>query len=121
MEPQTLPFGRHRGTPLPEVPAGYLRWLLAEAKLSSGLRTALAAELQARGVEVPPAPPRKEPRCDRHPAAGFLCSWLVDAIGRRHVRATCATCGRRLGFVPATGEYAEMADAALAAVGRAPR
>jgi hypothetical protein len=47
----TLPFGRHRGEPLDTVPSGYLRWLLQECRsLSSGLRSAVAGELQARGV-----------------------------------------------------------------------
>ena len=54
-----LPFGRHQNKPLAEVPADYLGWLLREAKLSSGLRSAVAGELERRGLVAPPQP---EPR-----------------------------------------------------------
>jgi hypothetical protein len=52
--PTPLPFGKHKGRPLAEVPASYLSWLLAEVKLSSGLRCAVAAELTRRGPYSPP-------------------------------------------------------------------
>jgi hypothetical protein len=52
-----LPFGRHKNQPLSEVPESYLRWCIETCKLSSGLRSAVAAELTSRGIEVPPAPP----------------------------------------------------------------
>jgi uncharacterized protein (DUF3820 family) len=32
----TLPFGRHKGKPLGDVPGDYLRWMLKECRLSSG-------------------------------------------------------------------------------------
>jgi uncharacterized protein (DUF3820 family) len=40
----TLPFGRHKGKPLAEVPVDYLLWALRECKLSSGLFAAVAGD-----------------------------------------------------------------------------
>jgi hypothetical protein len=96
----SLPFGVYRQVPLPEVPSSYLAWALEVPKLSSGLRAALSAELQSRGLTPPPAPPTPAPpRCQRCPGAGYVLSRAVDAIGRPHVRATCQRCGRHLAFV----------------------
>jgi hypothetical protein len=50
MNTHVLPFGRHRGEPLSSVPTDYLAWLARTVPLSSGLRGAVAAELQRRGV-----------------------------------------------------------------------
>jgi hypothetical protein len=50
----TLPFGRHGGLTLDEVPTDCLIWFLGNVeKISSGLRAAITAELKLRGV-VPP-------------------------------------------------------------------
>jgi hypothetical protein len=97
--PISLPFGKHRGLPLAQIPADYLSWLLGAAKLSTGLRGAVAAELTRRGVSTPPAPPRA-----RMPACWFCGSgrvrfdWLQDTIGRRQLtdrsRATGSPAGR---------------------------
>lgn len=38
-EALTLPFGKHKGVPLTEIPSGYLRWALAEGVLRSALLT----------------------------------------------------------------------------------
>jgi hypothetical protein len=107
-----MTFGRHEGKPLAEIPGEYLEYALRSPrfKLAAFLRQRMGEELRRRGIEPPPAPPPREPACPKHPNVGFLCSWKVDSLGRRHVRASCATCGRHLGFVPAVGEYAEMAD-----------
>jgi hypothetical protein len=56
MTETTLPFGKHKGKALGEVPGGYLAWLASACKLSAGLRDAVAAELCARGLPVPPTP-----------------------------------------------------------------
>jgi hypothetical protein len=53
----TMPFGKHAGKPLGEVPSGYLAWLIREFKLSSGLRAAVPDELTRRNVDTPPPPP----------------------------------------------------------------
>jgi hypothetical protein len=116
----TMTFGRHEGKALTEIPTQYIEYALHSPrfKLSAFLRQRMGEELRRRGIEPPPAGPAREPVCPRHPGVGFLCSWKVDSLGRRHVRATCATCGRNLGFVPAVGEYAEMADLAGGVTGR---
>jgi hypothetical protein len=51
--PMTLYFGRHRGQALDAVPSSYLTWVLeTKIKLSSGLKSAVLAELQSRGISV---------------------------------------------------------------------
>jgi hypothetical protein len=112
----TLPFGKHQGRPLPEVPPDYLKWLLRACKLSSGLRDAVAGELQSRGLEAPPqAPPRPVAPCRDHPGAGVHYRWQEDRAGRKHIRAECASCHRFLTFPPVRPAYTGLADAASSA------
>ena len=44
---RSLPFGKHRGTPLEKVPTQYLRWVLSTVDLDRypGLRPAIKARL----------------------------------------------------------------------------
>jgi hypothetical protein len=44
----TMPFGRHRGLPLPDVPGRYLSWLAGLPDLAEPLGSQVAAELQRR-------------------------------------------------------------------------
>ena len=116
--PLSLPFGKHRDEPFEQVPTSYLTYLL-RGKLSASIRTAVAAELQRRGIPVPdpaPAPPRPVPSCQRcrdkgETDAGFSCSWDEDAGGHRRVRASCARCGRFLTYLPSQPPYTDQADA----------
>lgn len=50
---RSLPFGKHRGTPLEKVPTQYLRWVLSTVDLDRypGLRPAIKARL-ALGATV---------------------------------------------------------------------
>ncbi len=49
-----LLFGRHRGTPITEVPTPYLEWLSApERELYPDTRHAVTAELARRRAEAP--------------------------------------------------------------------
>lgn len=43
-----MPFGRHKGRPLSEIPSEYLSWLLRECDLRPWLHDAVEAELQDR-------------------------------------------------------------------------
>jgi hypothetical protein len=109
----TLPFGKHAGQELRTIPTDYLRWALSACKLSSGLRSALAGELEGRGIEAPQqAPPRKVAPCRDHPTAGVRYAWQTDSAGRRHVRASCGGCDRFLCFAPAVEPYTTQADLA---------
>jgi hypothetical protein len=102
----TLPFGRHRGADLADVPAGYLAWLLEEATLRSDvLREAIRAELAERleleprtvTVAVPARPPAALAPAVRqivtagfravtrkaHPDVGGSTALMRDAIAAR--------------------------------------
>jgi hypothetical protein len=110
--PPTLPFGRYRGVALGDVPTSYLAWALANLKLSSGLRAALADELTSRGVTPPPAPPpRPLPSCPGCPLGTALAHWQEDRLGRRRIKVSCWRCGRGLGFLPEVEPYIGQADA----------
>jgi len=43
-----MPFGRHKGEPLDEIPDSYLRWLLHRADLREPLRSDVQDELRRR-------------------------------------------------------------------------
>jgi hypothetical protein len=119
---QTLPFGKHKGVPLCDVPDTYLTWVLRQCKLSSGLRTAVAEQLHARGIEPPEPAPPAEPTCPRcGPAAGHRYHWQVDSLKRRHIKRTCTGCGQWQGFAPAVPPFTEQADLADLAEPRRPK
>jgi hypothetical protein len=111
--PGTLPFGKHKGRPLPDVPTSYLTWLAREAKLSSGLRAAVEGELQRRGVTPPAPPPPPPPPCSRCGLAGMLHRWMEACNGRRMIRRTCRRCGTFCGFAPRVEPFVGEADRAL--------
>lgn len=45
----TMPFGKHRGKELRDIPESYLLWLYREADLDTDLEHALLEELERRG------------------------------------------------------------------------
>jgi uncharacterized protein (DUF3820 family) len=65
-----MPWGKYKGRPLTEVPAGYLAWVLEECDNVRGeFRRALELELIARlGLEVRPAGAFRAPAPPRPPA-----------------------------------------------------
>ena len=46
-----MPFGKHKGKPLEEIPVDYLRWLYYEADIRDDLYEAVADELENRAEE----------------------------------------------------------------------
>ena len=75
-----MPWGKYKGRPLSEVPAGYLAWTLEECDNVRGeFRRALELELIDRlGLEVRPAGPYRAPAPPRPPA-----NW-PDVVRRWH-------------------------------------
>jgi hypothetical protein len=51
----TLPFGKHRGRDLRDVPLSYLRWAIGTCDLDPWTRQHVQAELQRRGTRFLPA------------------------------------------------------------------
>jgi hypothetical protein len=113
MQTVTIPFGKHKDQPLPDVPSSYLSWLLGAVKLSSGLRAAVAGELERRGMvprpAPPPAPPSPCPRCGwwkmRH-------AWMENSRGQRMLRRECGRCRSFCGFAPQVEPFITEANAA---------
>jgi hypothetical protein len=91
--PVALPFGKHRGEPLHDVPSGYLKWVLENLdRLEPDLKAALAAELRTR--ERRPRPATHEPTSTRprEPAPEPLCDvcGLPESAERPLVHYDCA-------------------------------
>lgn len=112
VEPVTLPFGKHAGTELSAVPSSYLAWACRECKLSTALRTAVAAELERRGVPVPPPPPPKPaPTC----CGPIRYLWGEASNARKFIRRECTRCRKWFGAAPLTPENVAQANAAASA------
>jgi hypothetical protein len=105
-----LPFGKHKGKTPVEVPGDYLAWLLANVRLSSGLRLAVSDELRSRGRSVPPEPLPPEPVC---PDCGLdtrlYYGWLEASNGERRIQRLCG-CGRALGLAPHLEPFLSLAE-----------
>jgi hypothetical protein len=122
-----MPFGKHAGQPLAEVPDSYLLWCLRSCKLSGGLRLAIGNELRRRNVDVPAPLPVRIPACDRcgstpartinhglsqprQLADFYFFRWQENAAGQRVIRAECRHCSRFLIFVPTIEPFESLAD-----------
>jgi hypothetical protein len=64
---ERMPFGRHRGKKLADIPTPYLAWLLREASIEPWLERAVEAELARRDYDEPvcEAPQRNHVRVPR--------------------------------------------------------
>src|SRR5262245_53383566 len=107
----SLPVGKWRNRPLSDVDTSYLSWVYRDWKLSSGLRIAVADELQRRGLNVSRPPPPSPPRCPDCLSPGEpRFTWAEDTAGRKRIRAECGACGRFIQFAPEIEPYSSMAD-----------
>jgi hypothetical protein len=96
--------------------------MMANCKLSSGLRTAIQSELLSRPdapADLPPGPvPAPEPaHCRRCGGKDLRVSWHEQQGGGRAVRADCGACGRFVAFLPQTPENVARADACRSPTG----
>jgi hypothetical protein len=55
----TMPFGKHKGTPIRDLPSDYIRWVLENLNLRDQLFKALSGEYERRGGS---SPKRKSPQ-----------------------------------------------------------
>jgi hypothetical protein len=108
----TLPFGKYKGWEPIEAPTDYLQWMIKTCKLSTGLKAAIRAELEARGVSLPTGPEVSAgaPPCKSCGNKIALVEWQTLADKRRMIRATCCRCGGFMGFLPQTDHNKDLAD-----------
>ena len=84
-----MPFGKHRGRPLCEVPANYLTWLLRKCDLSPWLEQAVQDELSSRELVSPgrKSGARTRRGCNHLPAldwAGIIRTWYREQALLHH-------------------------------------
>jgi hypothetical protein len=80
-----MPFGRHRGVLLTEVPPDYLAWLLG-LELREPLRSAVAAEAERRqrNAHTPPAPHTPRLARDALPLAEQIITAGYRSLAQKH-------------------------------------
>jgi Putative quorum-sensing-regulated virulence factor len=83
-----MPWGKHRGAELDDVPLSYLTWCLEECDLPAALSTAIRRTIADRLGLRPSAPP--PPLRRRAPPAALDRQRLADALARWHRRQALA-------------------------------
>jgi hypothetical protein len=109
-----MPFGKHKGVALVDVPTPYLSWLTGgDVKLSAAHRTAVRGELARRGVALPDEAPPRPRQCLRCGGTEMRLSWhQCGGKGKvRQIRAECQRCRRFTGFAAQTPANVAEADA----------
>lgn len=85
-----MPFGKHRGERLSDIPFSYLAWVLDNVEsLNHYLRTAIENELASRTAKTAPPKPPPPPRHDgslvpRSRVQEVLTSWWREVCLRWH-------------------------------------
>src|SRR5262249_35912578 len=108
-----MPFGRHKGQAVDQVPSDYLAWLARTCKLSSGQRAEVGRLLHDRGVAGPALepPPPKPVSCPRCGCLAMRHAWAQDRLGRKQIRKECTQCGTWAGYAPQVEPYLTEANA----------
>jgi hypothetical protein len=116
MTTHTLPFGRHKGAALANVPTPHLAWAIRTVRLSSGLRAAVRTELTSRPdcpSDLPDEPAPRTPQCRRCGGVELRLAWQGLSRGTgRVIRGDCRRCGQFVLFVEQTPENVALADGA---------
>src|SRR5262245_8029467 len=111
MLPTTMPFGKHKGAALCDVPLSYLQWLLGTCQVSTGLAAALGEEVLRRGHTPAKTPPPKPPACSCcRTGAPIRYTWMQDRAGGKRIRRECSGCGQWMGFAPSVPPFTDEAD-----------
>lgn len=73
-----MPFGKHKGRLIPDIPTNYLRWLIREVDLDDDLREAVRDVLDGRRQHTQPTYP---PPADW---SGIIKQWYGEMTKRYH-------------------------------------
>jgi hypothetical protein len=94
-----MPFGKHRGTAITEVPGGYLAWLADAERLSTWhapTRAAIELEVERRAAAVtpttappPPTPTQSSPRAVEIDAEMLIAAGAAE-LGQKYPDAKTA-------------------------------
>ena len=86
----TMPFGKHRGEPLGDIPLDYLDWVLENCELrSERLREAIEEEVERRSHGQHDSPPRPGPErsgtnADKEELKSIVRSWYRKLAAQFH-------------------------------------
>lgn len=79
-----MPFGKHQGRYVSEIPLQYLEWIASREIKLAALRRAIDAEIQRRGYRHTPAPIRDRLSQDATPLAAEIITLGYRELSKRH-------------------------------------